>query len=96
LPVAERLFDSVIRDRPANLRRRRSNGHRYCRLDGGNINCDFCKVVGIVKPQNPSSPNLEFEVNLPLNWNRRALQMGGGCYERFAGDRSSSIVITGK
>jgi pimeloyl-ACP methyl ester carboxylesterase len=46
-----------------------------------NINGDFCKVVGIVKPKNPGSPNLEFEVNLPPNWNRRALQMGGGGYD---------------
>src|SRR5262245_40957515 len=49
--------------------------------DEGNTNGDFCKVVGIVKPKNPGSPNLEFEVNLPLNWNRRALQMGGGGYD---------------
>jgi Tannase and feruloyl esterase len=47
----------------------------------GNINGDFCKVTGIVKPHNPSSPNLEFEVNLPAAWNRRALQMGGGGYD---------------
>ena len=49
--------------------------------DQGNTNGDFCKVVGIVKPKNPGSPNLEFEVNLPLDWNRRALQMGGGGYD---------------
>lgn len=46
----------------------------------GNVNGDFCKVIGIVKPRNPSSPNLEFEVNLPQSWNRRVLQMGGGGY----------------
>ncbi len=46
-----------------------------------NINGDFCKVTGIVKPHNPSSPNLEFEINLPAAWNRRALQMGGGGYD---------------
>jgi len=46
-----------------------------------NVNGDFCKVTGIVKPRNAGSPNLEFEVNLPLNWNRRALQMGGGGYD---------------
>lgn len=44
----------------------------------GNAKCDFCKVIGIVKPKNPGSPNLEFEVNLPFAWNIRALQMGGG------------------
>jgi feruloyl esterase len=49
--------------------------------DTGNSNGDFCKVTGIVKPHNPSSPNLEFEVNLPQAWNRRALQMGGGGYD---------------
>ena len=38
-------------------------------------------MTGIVKPKNPSSPNLEFEVNLPAAWNRRALQMGGGGYD---------------
>jgi feruloyl esterase len=48
--------------------------------DAGNPNGDFCKVTGIVKPHNPSSPTMEFEVNLPLRWNRRALQMGGGGY----------------
>src|SRR5215470_4135642 len=46
-----------------------------------NVNGDFCKVTGIVKPKNPGSPNLEFEVNLPPNWNGRALQMGGGGYD---------------
>ena len=38
-------------------------------------------MTGIVKPRNSPSPNLEFEVNLPAAWNRRALQMGGGGYD---------------
>lgn len=46
-----------------------------------NVNGAFCKVTGIVKPKNPGSPNLEFEVNLPLSWNNRVLQMGGGGYD---------------
>src|SRR5580765_7691049 len=49
--------------------------------DQGNANGDFCKVTGIVAPQHAGSPNLQFEVNLPLAWNRRALQMGGGGYD---------------
>ncbi len=49
--------------------------------EAGNINGDFCKVTGIVKPLHAGSPNLEFEVNLPAAWNRRALQMGGGGYD---------------
>jgi feruloyl esterase len=49
--------------------------------DKGNVNGAFCKVTGIVKAKNARSPSLEFEVNLPGSWNRRALQMGGGGYD---------------
>ncbi len=49
--------------------------------DSGNTNGDFCKVTGIVKPRHAGSPNLQFEVNLPVSWNGRALQMGGGGYD---------------
>jgi pimeloyl-ACP methyl ester carboxylesterase len=41
----------------------------------------FCKVIGLVRPVHAGSPDLEFEVNLPLAWNRQALQMGGGGYD---------------
>jgi pimeloyl-ACP methyl ester carboxylesterase len=47
----------------------------------GNTNGEYCKVTGFVKPVNATSPSLEFEVNLPTTWNRRALQMGGGGYD---------------
>jgi Tannase and feruloyl esterase len=50
-------------------------------LESGNVNGNFCKVIGIVKPHNSGSPNLQFEVNLPAAWNRRVLQMGGGGYD---------------
>ena len=43
-------------------------------------NSEFCKVIGSIKPVNPQSPDIEFEVNLPTSWNGRALQMGGGGY----------------
>jgi len=49
--------------------------------DAGNVNGAFCKVTGVVTPQHAGSPGLEFEVNLPFAWNRRALQMGGGGYD---------------
>lgn len=46
-----------------------------------NVNGDFCKVNGVIKPHHTGSPNIEFEVNLPAEWNHRALQMGGGGYD---------------
>jgi feruloyl esterase len=47
----------------------------------GNEDGDYCKVTGIVKPRHPASPHMQIEVNLPLVWNGRALQMGGGGYD---------------
>src|SRR3954468_6205250 len=49
--------------------------------DAGNINGDFCKVTGVVKPVSAAARNLEVEVTLPLGWNGRVLQMGGGGYD---------------
>ncbi|MFV0375611.1 tannase/feruloyl esterase family alpha/beta hydrolase [Microbacterium sp.] len=40
-----------------------------------------CRVVGHIDPVDASAPGIEFQVNLPANWNRRALQMGGGGYD---------------
>lgn len=48
--------------------------------DPDNPNGDYCKAIGIVKPHDPKSPAMQFEVNLPLAWNGRALQFGGGGY----------------
>jgi feruloyl esterase len=47
----------------------------------GNANGAYCAVVGIVRPADTTAPNLTFQVNLPTDWNNRALQMGGGGYD---------------
>jgi feruloyl esterase len=46
-----------------------------------NVNGEFCKVTGIIKNATASTAVFEFEVNLPPQWNGRALQMGGGGYD---------------
>ena len=56
------------------------SAERVAETAEGNISGEFCKVIGIIKPVNSASPNIEFQVNLPSSWNRRALQMGGGGY----------------
>lgn len=40
-----------------------------------------CRVVGNIRPVDPTAPAIEFQVNLPQNWNHRALQFGGGGYD---------------
>lgn len=47
----------------------------------GNANGEYCAVTGLIAPVSASAPSMEFQVNLPSNWNRRALQFGGGGYD---------------
>ncbi|HEX4049715.1 MAG TPA: tannase/feruloyl esterase family alpha/beta hydrolase [Steroidobacteraceae bacterium] len=47
----------------------------------GNVAGDYCKVTGFIRNATASMAVFEFEVNLPITWNGRALQMGGGGYD---------------
>jgi hypothetical protein len=38
----------------------------------------FCKVLGHIEPIDPKAPPIKFEVNLPVQWNGRSVQYGGG------------------
>jgi len=42
---------------------------------------EYCQVKGFILPVSPDAPKMEFEVNLPSNWNRKAAQYGGGGYD---------------
>jgi hypothetical protein len=41
---------------------------------------DFCKVLGSIAPIDPAAQLINFQINLPIAWNRRAVQYGGGGY----------------
>ncbi len=41
---------------------------------------DYCKVLGDINPADPTAPKIKFQVNLPSNWNSKALMFGGGGY----------------
>ena len=47
----------------------------------------FCKVLGHIEPADPKAPPIRFEVNLPVEWNDRSLQYGGGGF--------NGVLITG-
>ncbi len=38
----------------------------------------FCKVLGHIAPFSAGAPPINFQVNLPAQWNGRSLQFGGG------------------
>ena len=50
-------------------------------------NPEFCKVLGHIAPSDASAPPIKFQVNLPLEWNGRSLQYGGGGF--------NGVLITG-
>jgi feruloyl esterase len=39
---------------------------------------DYCKVLGTIAPVDPAAQPIRFQINLPLDWNGKALQYGGG------------------
>ena len=38
----------------------------------------FCKVLGHIDPIDPTAPPINFQINLPVDWNGRSVQYGGG------------------
>lgn len=39
---------------------------------------EYCKVLGRIAPLDPKAPPIQFQANLPVQWNGRSLQYGGG------------------
>ena len=50
-------------------------------------NPGFCKVLGHIEPVDPKAPPIKFQVNLPVEWNGRSVQYGGGGF--------NGVLITG-
>ena len=50
-------------------------------------NPPFCKVLGHIEPVDRKAPPIKFQVNLPVEWNGRSLQYGGGGF--------NGVLITG-
>ena len=42
---------------------------------------EFCRVLGEIHSVDPAAQPIRFEVNLPSQWNRKALQFGGGGFD---------------
>ena len=58
--------------------------------DAGNTNGEYCKVIGKITPSATAAagtPDINFQLNLPSNWNGKTVHMGGGGY--------NGTVVTG-
>ena len=47
----------------------------------------FCRLLGHIDPADPKAPPIRFQLNLPLQWNGRSVQYGGGGF--------NGVLITG-
>ena len=43
----------------------------------------FCKVLGRIHPVDPHADDIRFEVNLPAQWNDKAVHFGGGTFDGY-------------
>lgn len=41
---------------------------------------EYCKVLGEIHPVDSRAPQIKFQLNLPANWNHKAVMFGGGGY----------------
>jgi hypothetical protein len=42
---------------------------------------EYCQVNGAIAPVDATAPSINFQVNLPTHWNRKALHYGGGGFD---------------
>ncbi|MEI9903030.1 MAG: tannase/feruloyl esterase family alpha/beta hydrolase [Asticcacaulis sp.] len=82
--------ESLAADVPASAFSLPTNGARIDhaeRIDAGGVS--YCKTTGSILPVSPGAPDIRFEVDLPVSWNGKALQFGGGGYNGFIPDTTS-------
>jgi len=48
---------------------------------------EYCKVLGSIAPRDPAAQRIQFQLNLPTQWNGKALQYGGGGF--------NGVLVTG-
>jgi feruloyl esterase len=42
---------------------------------------EYCKVLGVIQPVDPSAFDIKFQLNLPTRWNTKSMMYGGGGYD---------------
>ncbi len=51
----------------------------------------YCKVSGEIAPVDPKAPAIRFQLDLPTQWNRKALMFGGGGYDGTIPDVAANV-----
>ncbi|MBB5392661.1 MULTISPECIES: tannase/feruloyl esterase family alpha/beta hydrolase [unclassified Herbaspirillum] len=59
--------------------------------DGAKAIGVYCKVLGEIAPVDPAAPAIRFQLDLPAQWNGRALMLGGGGYNGTIPDPAGNL-----
>ncbi|WDZ96495.1 tannase/feruloyl esterase family alpha/beta hydrolase [Herbaspirillum sp. WKF16] len=51
----------------------------------------YCKVLGEIAPADTAAPAIRFQLDLPAQWNGRALMLGGGGYNGTVPDPAGNV-----
>ena len=54
---------------------------------GGAVPADFCRLLGVIQPRDPKAPLITMQINLPAQWNGKAVQYGGSGF--------NGVLVTG-
>ena len=52
---------------------------------------EYCKVLASIKPVDAHAPAINFELDLPSNWNRKIVMLGGGGYNGVIPSTSGNV-----
>lgn len=61
---------------------------------GDTLAVEHCEVSGAIKPVDRTAPDIKFEVDLPPNWNGKALMVGGGGFNGHIPNLTKRIEVT--
>ena len=42
---------------------------------------EYCRLLGVIQPIDPNAPPISFQLNLPMVWNQKSMQFGGGGFD---------------
>lgn len=56
----------------------------------GHPNSQHCKLEGQIKPVDLKAPDINFQLYLPINWNGKALQLGGSGFDGAVKDADTA------
>jgi feruloyl esterase len=51
----------------------------------------YCMVQGEISPVDPTAPKIEFQVDLPASWNKKAMAFGGGGFDGSIPDVAGNV-----